>query len=384
MKQTPIIKKRIINGKECIHITFKGNDIPYYAYGRAYIRVGDEDRKLSAKEIENIIVTKNKERLSWDGYVCEKAGLRDVAPKKLKAFTEIAGLKHTTAASTLEKLGLYINGKILNTAVILFGKKPEDFFPSASLRCAVFGTTDTAFIIDRKDYSGDLFCLIEKAEEYILEHIHIGMRVEGMYRIDVPEIDREAIREAIINAFCHRDYREYDSVNIAVFKDRVEVRNPGGLVGGLTIEQITTEMVSKRRNERIAEMFHRVHFVERWGRGISLILSKEPATSFKEVGGLFITTFKRKMYTQKEGEGETSRNVGGDVGKNVVKNVGKEQRKMIILEKIRERTPFTNKTLAEELQVSKKTIERDLIALKREGVVIFVGSKRSGYWKIVE
>jgi len=57
------------------------------------------------------------------------------------------------------------------------------------------------------------------------------MRVEGMRRIDVPEIDKDAFREAIINAFCHGDYYEHDSVNIAVFKDRLEVRSPGGLYG---------------------------------------------------------------------------------------------------------------------------------------------------------
>ena len=73
-----------------------------------------------------------------------------------------------------------------------------------------------------KDFYGDVFALINKAEEYTLEHINIGIRLEGLLRVDVPEIDREAFREAIVNAFCHRDYREYDSVNIAIFKDWVK------------------------------------------------------------------------------------------------------------------------------------------------------------------
>ena len=59
-------------------------------------------------------------------------------------------------------------------------------------------------------------------------------------------------------------------------------------------------MVSKRRNEVIAELFHRIHFVEKWGRGISLILSKEPTADFKEVADIFITTFKRKNYKPKK------------------------------------------------------------------------------------
>ena len=80
------------------------------------------------------------------------------------------------------------------------------------------------------------------------------MRLDGLVKVDVPAIDRDAFREAIIKAFCRRDYFEYDSVNIAIFKDIIEIRSPGGLFGGLTIKQITNKMVSKRRNELIAEM----------------------------------------------------------------------------------------------------------------------------------
>jgi predicted HTH transcriptional regulator len=91
-------------------------------------------------------------------------------------------------------------------------------------------------------------------------------------------------REAVINAFCHRDYYEYDSVNIAIFKDRLEIRNPGGLFGGLTIEQIKSEMVSRRRNEIIAELFHRIHFVEKWGRGISTTAVDKNIDTLKKQG----------------------------------------------------------------------------------------------------
>jgi ATP-dependent DNA helicase RecG len=233
---------------------------------------------------------------SWDKEFCPKASIENVGAGKIKRFFKGANLKYTDVPNALEKLNLSKNGNVLNPALLFFGKKPEQFFPNAKLRCAVFGTTTTAFIIDRQEYTGDVFYLIEKAEEYILKNIHIGMKLNGMYRVDVPEISGEAFREAVINAFCHRDYYDYDSVNIAVFKDRLEIRNPGGLFGGLTIEQIKHEMVSKRRNEIIAELFHRVHFVEKWGRGISLILSEEPTADFKEVADIFITTFKRKNY----------------------------------------------------------------------------------------
>ncbi len=290
----PEINPIQIKGTDCIHVKFSGSEKPYYAFGRAFIRVGDEDRKLSAKEIENIILKKHKNQLRWDNQVCEKASLKDISAAKLQKFLKTAGLEFTSIENSLAKLGLLKNGNILNSAVILFGKKAEEFFPNAKLRCAVFGTPRTAYIIDLQEYSGDLFHLIEMAEEYILKNIHIGMKLDGLYRVDVPEISKPAFREAVINAFCHRDYNEYDSVNIAVFKDRLEIRNPGGLFGGLTIEQLKQEPISKRRNEIIAEMFHRVHFVEKWGHGIDLILTHEPTADFKVTADTFITIFKRK------------------------------------------------------------------------------------------
>ena len=290
----PLVENVVINGKECIKVAFSGNEVPYFAFGRAYMRSADEDRQISAKELENIIVRKNKDKLRWDTQVCVKASIEDISPEKVKDFVKKAENEFVSVEETLETINVLMDSKITNAAVILFGKKPQKFFPNARLRCAVFGTTDTLVPIDMKDFEGDLFHLIERAEEYILEHINIGMRLEGLYRVDVPEIDKKAFREAIINAFCHRDYYEYDSVNIAVFKDRLEIRNPGGLYGGLTVAQITKKRVSRRRNEVIADIFHRVHFVERWGRGIELILSKEPETTFEVVADIFITTFPRK------------------------------------------------------------------------------------------
>jgi predicted HTH transcriptional regulator len=73
--------------------------------------------------------------------------------------------------NSLDKLGLLKAGKLLNAAVVLFGKKPQQFLPNAKLRCAAFATTTTSLIVDRQDFEGDLFYLIDKAEEYILKKL---------------------------------------------------------------------------------------------------------------------------------------------------------------------------------------------------------------------
>ena len=361
----PKIKEVVFEGNKCIHIEFSGENIPYYAFGRAYIRVGDEDKQLSAKELEKMILDKNKEKMAWDKEVCNEAKLSDINVDKLKWFLKKAGKSFDSVENSLKKLGLLSRGKLLNTAVILFAKNPENFFPNAKLRCAVFGET-TAVTIDMQQFTGDLFTLIEKAEKYILENIHIGMKVEGLYRVDVPEIDKEAFREAIINAFCHRNYYLYDSINIAIFKDRLEIRNPGLLYGGLTIERIKKEEVSERRNELLAELFHQIHFVEKWGRGISLILSKEPDADFKEVGRQFIVTFKRKATIPKTRE------------------KAREKTREKIISLIKENPRITTQELADKTGLSPKGVEWNLKKLKDETTLKRVGGRKEGHWEIVE
>jgi ATP-dependent DNA helicase RecG len=269
-------------------------------------------------------------------------------------------------------LNLVRDGKLLNVAVLCFARKPEKFFPNARLCCAVFGTLDTTVTISMQDFYGDVFYLIKKAEEYILEHINIGMRLEGLFRVDVPEIDKEAFREAVINAFCHRDYREYDSVNIAIFKDRVEIRSPGLLYGGLTISDIRRKMLSERRNELMAELFHRVHFIEKWGRGIKMILEREPQTEFEELGTHFIATFKRKNV-----EGFLPVNVGETTQKSSVKSSVK------ILEAIRDDSSVTAVELSQNLGLTLRAVEKQLAKLKLDGMLRRIGPDKGGYWEIV-
>ena len=361
------------------------------------MRVSDEDRQLSAKKIEEMILYKNKDELRWDKQVCKKATIKDISPYKFKHFLKLSNLNYNTLFNSLEKLSLVNHDKILNTAVILFGKKPETLFPNSRLRCAVFGTDNTLLTIDMTDFKGDLFYLIDMAEAYVLKNIHIGMRLDGLRRIDVPEINKEALREALINAFCHRDYYKYDSVNVAIFKNRVEIRNPGKLYDGLTIDEIVKGNVSRRRNELIAEMFNKVHYVEKWGKGIELILSKEPDTEFKEIASMFVTVFKRKDVAKigkttqkiigllKENPNITRKELSEMVGSKLVETVGSKlvenQLKIILL--IQEKPEITKKELSEILNISTTAIDKNIQKLKKLNIIKRVGSDKGGYFVVV-
>jgi ATP-dependent DNA helicase RecG len=285
--------------------------------------------------------------------------------------------------NVLEKLGLSHNGQLLNASILFFARKP-----TLQLRCAVFASTDTATIIDRHDFTGDILDLIEEAQKYILKNIHIGMRLDGLYRVDVPEISVAAMREAIINAFCHRDYRDPDYVQVAIFKDRVEIRNPGGLYGGLTIKKIRKGNVSKRRNPLVADLLRRIQMVETWGRGMRLILNEEPTVQFSEIAQIFIAAFNRPSFVG-SGKGETERTGAATVGIDgtpTKETPKKHQRntKETILAALRGRPEISVKELAAQLEQTTASIRHHMRMLQKAGVVRHVGSTKAGHWEVMK
>ena len=384
----PHITRDVLGQASCIKVAFEGTDAPYYAYGRAYMRVADEDRQLAARDLERLILAKHGERLHWDDQPC---GM-DVAALNvttLRAFVKRAGLTWDTPANALEKLGLLQKGKPVNAAPLFFAKKPP-----MELRCAVFATTDSATIIDRHDFMGGMLELIEEAQKYILKNIHIGMRLEGLYRKDVPEVSVEAMREAIINAFCHRDYRDPDYIQVAIFKDRVEIRSPGGLYGGLTLEDLRHGHISRRRNPLIAELFRRIEMVEAWGRGMPLIRKNEPSVTFKEIAGIFIVGFARPSFTEQSENAanaseeavkppaETQRASQGNPKETPRKPQGNPKETLIL--GAMEKTPTLSiKELAVLCGLSTNSIQHYVNKLKRAERIRHVGATKGGRWEVL-
>jgi len=338
---------------------------PYFLDGVAYIRVGVEDVVMPPAELERLIVEKNREKLRWDNEACPGAKISDIGSKKLGDFVRKAGLRHESVQGSLKKLGMLSKGRPVNAAVLLFGRQPQKLMRhAATLRCAVFGES-TAVTISMQDYEGDMFSLMKRAEEFVRANIHVGMRLEGLERIDVPEVDMEAVREAVINAFSHRDYREPDSVRAAVFRDRVEITNPGRLFGGLTVERITHEEVSERRNPLIADMLHRIHFVEKWGRGIGLILSKEPEARFEEIGTHFRVVFPRKA--------------AGTTPETTPKTTPKTGEQIMGL--LKSSPQITKEEIAAALGLTHDGVKYHIKRLKSRGSVRWVGPSRGGHWE---
>ena len=379
----PHITQQRIDGKHCLHIKAEGWQQPYLAYGRAYMRVADEDKKLSASELKNLILQNNQDALRWEN---EPSGLtlEQLNPEKISRFLALAGLPPDSAASALEKLDLLRQGVPLNAAKLFFSDAP------IQLRCAVFATHTCSTIIDRHDFDGDILELIEEAEKYALKNIHIGMRLEGLRRVDVPEIPLKAIREALVNAFCHRDWRDPDFVQVAVFRDRLEIRSPGKLYGGLTFDEIRQGNISRRRNPKIAELLRRIHLVEAWGRGVPLILENAPSTSFDEIGGLFITRFNRPSALDASQDApairpETSLKTTQELPQATQETTQEVPRttQEILLQHLRSQPGITTVELARVTGLSPDGVKYHLNQLKRTGKLRRHGPTKGGYWEVV-
>jgi ATP-dependent DNA helicase RecG len=125
----PEVSKVLLSGKACIRVSFSGSEKPYYSHGRAYMRVADEDRQLSAKQIETIILRKNRSHRGWDSEPITNTSFKpDTA--KVRAYVRKAGLPWTNAQAALESLGLYVDGHFLNAARVFFAMPPAFSLPS--------------------------------------------------------------------------------------------------------------------------------------------------------------------------------------------------------------------------------------------------------------
>ncbi|MCI9173781.1 MAG: ATP-binding protein [Lachnospiraceae bacterium] len=144
-------------------------------------------------------------------------------------------------------------------------------FRFAKIQCALFKGKDRAVFIDKREFDGPLYSQIEDAYQFVLKHINLGATIDGIIRKDRYELPPESIREAIVNAVCHRCYLEHSCVQVAVYDDRVEITSPGMLYGGLTVEQ-AMEGRSKIRNVCLAEVFSRMGIIEQWGTGFQRML----------------------------------------------------------------------------------------------------------------
>ena len=275
------------------------------------------------------------------------------------------------------------NGKIIPSNGYLLLNGDQEAFPEATIQCAVFKGTVRDIFITKKEFAGALYQQIEDAYHFVLQHINLGCRIEGVIRQDIYELPVRTIRELIANAVCHRSFLAPGKIQVALFDDRLEVTSPGMLDNDITIEKMKTGL-SKIRNKGIAAAFSYMNIIEAWGSGIPRMFHEAEEYGLREPelidrGSDFrVNLYRRTAEADQFGvmKPKNNDNPGTNVGTNGTNDTDED----IILNLIRLNSKMRQKEMYEKTGIPLRTIKRIMAALQREGKIERKGSSRSGEW----
>lgn len=267
-----------------------GKGIPRHPKEMAFIHKIEED--VCRKKFLNIDSLKREvyrsailflkqagkiEHHDFDDSLHPTAGFDSLDEAKVKEFIFIARkkrnfpLKDTASVEqVLKHLRMTREGKLVNSSLLAFAPDPQLFFPSSTIKCAQFhGVEVQKPIPDYKEFSGTVFEVGDEAVNFVLSKLSLstGTREKRNQVETIYEIPRAVISEGIINAIAHRDYYSKGSIQVSVFKNRIEISNPGTLPPELDISDLKEPHSSYPHNPLLAGCMFLTGEIERFGTG---------------------------------------------------------------------------------------------------------------------
>lgn len=267
----PLFPDLLVEGEEAsavIVVRVEESPIkPVWAFGRPYKRVGRTNQGLSREETQRLVEATRG--MTWDALPCAGLAMEHLDRAKVETYLRRAGQDKTTTTETLlDNLDLRHGDSLTHGAALLFAVDPQRWVSGSQVQCARFqGKTSVRFLDDQTLY-GDVITQVDDAVAFIKRNTRQTPEITGRPERDInSEYPSAAVREAVINAVCHRDYAASGTVQIRIYDDRLEVWNPGALPPSLSLDALYEEHASHPRNKRIADVFHRARLIERWGTG---------------------------------------------------------------------------------------------------------------------
>ena len=364
-------------------------------------------------------------QLPFDASPCDRATIDDIDPAKIKWFIGKAASarnwripEDATVETVLQKLHLLRDGQITNAGVLLFAKDPQDFMLSSEVKCMHYhGTMPHKPIPSYQIYHGSLFDMIDQAVDFVLSKIDraVGIRDVSNQAPVTYEIPPEVIREAIVNAVCHRDYTSNASVQVMLFSDRLEVLSPGPLTSALTIKNLSEIHESYPVNPLIADPFFLTQYAEKAGSGTTDMIDAchragLPTPEFRADPHRFVTILYRTAKTgvinneqPVDNEEANTKSTGANQSQKtgiippgktgvidnpktgIIKNTKKVLKSDVkILNAIRKDHLITRQELMKLTGLSRNGVEWQIKKLRAAGKLDRVGTTRKGFWVILE
>jgi len=302
----PEIEELSREGRTVAAIHIKENPLkPVSVRGRCYRRVGASNRVMQPHEIAQMHLLSVGS--SWDLTPAPNTTFADLDTAKIADYIRKANeagrrniVTDESPQTVLQKIGL-VHGDIPTwAAILLFGRDPQRSLAQATIHCGLFEANGVSVLDDRMS-RGTIIEQVNDAMEFIRKNIRVAFVMTGEpERKQVWDYPVEALREAVINATCHRDYTISSAVEIRILNDSLKVWSPGRLAIGITLPELLTPHSSVLRNKGIAQVLYDIGWIERWGGGIQKMQSASnaagiPEPVFQEDQG-FSVTFRKDAF----------------------------------------------------------------------------------------
>ncbi|NJL29891.1 MAG: AAA family ATPase [Thermoanaerobaculia bacterium] len=376
------------NGREVLVVSVStGQNRPYCYRGQAYRRVGNTSLPMSRDEYNRMLLERvhgehrweNQPASGWSVSALDLAEItRTIEEAIRRGRIEDPGTREPK--EILRGLNLIRDGVLMRAALVLFGRAERlgAELPQCLLRVARFFGTDKTEFLDNRQFRGHAFELLLAAERFLRQHVPVAGRVvpERLERIDEPLYPPLAVREALANAFCHRDYSiGGGSVGIALYDDRLEITSSGTLHFGLTPEALFGPHESMPWNPLIAGAFYRRGIIETWGRGTIKMaqLTQQaglPKPEIEDAGGCVTVRFRPTRYV-------APRRVTTDLTE-------RQRRVLAYLAECPGGAAVRDVAGVLGEAESPWTIREDLAAMKSLGLVRTEGWGRGARWRLVD
>ena len=266
-------------GKGYLTLVIKpGRSTPYYysadGQKQAFIRLGNESVPAPEHILNELILRGTNQ--TYDAIPTQFAK-NDYSFTLLEA-TYLQKTKLHFESKDYESFGLVTDDNFLTRAGSLL--TDQHIVYNSRVFCTRWNGLEKGSVfddaLDDKEFEGNLIYLLQNTNDFIKNNSKVRFVKEATERIDKPDYAERAITEALVNALIHRDYLAMGSeVHIDMFDDRLEITSPGGMFGGVNIQdQDISHIKSDRRNPIIADLFHRMKYMERRGSGLMKIINE--------------------------------------------------------------------------------------------------------------
>lgn len=386
------VNQRKLAACDVLEIVVPAYSNPISYKGEYFYRSGSTNQTLKGAALDRFLL--RKQGRHWDGVSDPSFKISDGRVGAFRLFSQKAvqsgrmdrSVLRDKRETILGNLDLIKGNQLKRAASLLFSDTPERYVSGAWIKVGYFVTNDDLLYQD--EIRGSLIEQVDKTLDLLsVKYLKAYISYRGLQRLETFLFPLEALREALLNAVVHKDYGSGIPIQISVYEDRIVLWNPGRLPENWTLARLLGKHPSNPYNPLLANAFFRAGYIESWGRGVEKIERAcrehdiEPPEYDDSLSGLMVTFRANTEHLKLYDVGARVELSGKKLGEKLGEKLGKTR--AAIVEAMRDNPKVSAKVLAQSLGLSITAVEKNIQALKTQGLVQRIGPAKGGHWEVV-